>query len=88
MEYYLQDTRSIVGNSIVWWRKNHRGYTCDIRSAHIWSEEEMLEKIKIGLRSTDVFYPKEKIDKLIQHHIDIQDIPCGDQEWPEKAHTL
>jgi len=31
--YYIQDTRSVVGNCALWWRKDDQGYTCDIDDA-------------------------------------------------------
>lgn len=87
--YYLHNNQSgYVGNSMCWWAIEHQGYTCDIRCAHIWSEKEMVEKVKSGLRSCDVFYPKDKIDAIVQHHIDVQDIPMEGKEWPVAAHPI
>lgn len=45
-QYYIHDrTRGFVGNSMMWWRKNHCGYTCDIGDAHIFTHEEALQRI-------------------------------------------
>lgn len=41
--YYLQDKRSIVGNSMMWWAINGCGYTCDIRCAQTWTKEELVK---------------------------------------------
>jgi hypothetical protein len=70
--YYVRDCRSIVGNSVVWWAWNDRGYTCDIRTAKVWTEDE----IKGLGRDTDKPYPIEDVLPLAQHHIDIQDLCC------------
>lgn len=66
-EYYLQDNRTHVGNSMLWWAKDSKGYTCDIRKAHVFRHDEIP-----GDRKTDVPWPKEYIDERISHHIDHQ----------------
>jgi ABC-type branched-subunit amino acid transport system ATPase component len=38
--YYIQDTRSYVGNSVLWWRENGQGYTTDFDDAGVYSEAE------------------------------------------------
>lgn len=68
--YYVQDTRTIVGNSMVWWAKDGHGYVCDIRKAHVWTKEEAYKQY--AMRSTDFPWPKSYIDARISHHIDVQ----------------
>jgi len=67
--YYMQDNRQYVGNSMSWWAKDGRGYTCDIRKAHVFTIGEAKNRSQ---RSSDVLWPKEYIDKRISHHIDMQ----------------
>jgi hypothetical protein len=67
--YYMQDSRQYVGNSMYWWAKDAKGYTCDIRKAHIFTKNETL---KNSQRDSDVLWPKEYIDERISHHIDKQ----------------
>ena len=67
--YYMQDKRQYVGNSMYWWAKNARGYTCDIRKAHVSTLEEAK---KHSRRETDILWPKEYIDERISHYIDAQ----------------
>lgn len=69
--FYLQCTRSVVGNSAMWWAINDCGYTCDIRCARVWTKSEIENK---QMRDIDVPWPKEDVDRLIQHHIDVQDL--------------
>lgn len=38
--YYLQDSRDFVGNNILWWAKDGKGYTTDISKAHVYSKED------------------------------------------------
>jgi len=68
--YYLQDKRSYVGNSMLWWAVNGAGYTCDIRKAHVYSKDGAYAQNKV--RSTDVPWRKDYIENRISHHIDMQ----------------
>lgn len=72
-KYYIQDTsRGYVGNSMVWWRRGHHGYTCDIREAHVFEWAELPKYL--GDADDLVAYPVEHINPLAQHHVDMQDI--------------
>lgn len=71
--YYMQDKRQCVGNSMYWWAKNARGYTCDIRKAHVFT---IFEAQQHSGRETDILWPKEYIDERISHHIDMQHCDC------------
>ncbi|MHC4301430.1 MAG: hypothetical protein ACYS7Y_29540 [Planctomycetota bacterium] len=68
--FYVQDARQHVGNSMLWWAKNHEGYTCDIRKAHVFSEVEINQAR--FLRGTDIPWPKNYIDARVSFHIDMQ----------------
>ena len=80
--YYIQDTRSYVGNSVIWWAHNGRGYICDLRAAGIFTEEEA--KSQCASRSTDKMWPVLDIIRLVQHQVDIQDLG-GSKAMP---HTI
>jgi len=67
--YYMQDKRQYVGNSMLWWGKDRKGYVCDIRKAHIFT---LNEARKSSDRETDILWPKEYIDERISHHVDMQ----------------
>jgi len=77
--YYLQDTRTTVGNCISFWALDHKGYTCDLDKAHVFDEEEILGYIGPGNRTTDVAWPKEVIDSLAYRHMDHQRLPDREQ---------
>lgn len=68
-KFYVQDTRSIVGNSAVWWCWNGHGYTCDLAEAGIYTEEEIRM-----MRDTDKPWPVDAINRLVQSHVDVQDL--------------
>jgi len=70
--YYLQDSRSFVGNSMVWWGKGKSGYFCGLEDAHVFSKEDAFAQHKS--RSTDIPWPKQYIDGLASRHVDIQKV--------------
>lgn len=69
-EYYMQDTRSIVGNFMLFWEKENCGYVCEIREARVFTQAEAIEQCES--RSTDKAWPKWFIDSIIKHTADIQ----------------
>lgn len=79
-QFYIQDTRDYVGNSILWWANNNSGYVCDIRKAKIFTEDEA-KKIcrgrgryhRTNQQDGKRMWPKEYIDQRISFHIDMQD---------------
>lgn len=38
--YYIQDRRTFVGNSVVWWGPDYGGYVTDIDKAGLYTKEE------------------------------------------------
>lgn len=70
--YYLCDTRTVVGNCLMFWRKGAKGYSCDLNQAEVYTEKEAMSLHK-G-RETDVPMPKDLLDLLVKRHIDHQDI--------------
>lgn len=65
--YYLQDSRSYVGNCVLWWRPQGAGYTCDIEDAGTY-----LGKDVMGYRDTDVPWPIGYVGKHITRVVDWQ----------------
>lgn len=68
-EYYLQDSRQMVGNCMLWWGKGRSGYVTDLREAHVFSEEE---KKATAVRDTDVWWIKQYIDRIAGMTVDVQ----------------
>jgi len=68
--FYLQDKRQYVGNDILWWAKDGKGYTTDISKAHIFTKEEAVEYHQH--RETDVPWPKDYIDQRVRPAVDVQ----------------
>lgn len=69
--YVVIDSRTTCGNSVFFWCWDAQGYTCDLRMAAIYTEEEAERICK--RRSTDKMARYSDILKLVQHHVDIQD---------------
>jgi hypothetical protein len=41
MQYYIQNKdRGYLGNAIIFWAKDRRGYTADLNKAHVFTKEE------------------------------------------------
>lgn len=72
MKYYLQDSRSYSGNSVIWWREGRGGYTTDIGEAHIFTFEEAIAEH--NNRSTDQPWPCEYVNQKIMSVVDSQRI--------------
>jgi hypothetical protein len=67
--YCIQDTRSYIGDSVVWWRVGGRGYTYDIDQAWIVGESEA-RRIE-SIRGTDKAWPVELVEASIVRSVDI-----------------
>lgn len=68
--YYLQDSRSYVGNDVMWWAWNGKGYTTDLRKAHVYTKEEAQRRH--DARPTDIPWPKDYIDAKTRPAVDMQ----------------
>jgi len=70
MEFYLQDSRSYVGNDVLWWAKDGKGYTTDLSKAHVYSQDDAVRQH--NCRETDIPWPKEYIDARTRPAVDMQ----------------
>ena len=69
-EWYLQDTRSHVGNDVLWWAKDGKGYTTDLRNAHVFTREAAIRHSEA--RGCDRPWPKAYIDGKARPAVDMQ----------------
>lgn len=69
-EFYLQDSRSYVGNDVLFWAKDGKGYTTDLRMAHVYSQEAALAQHHS--RPSDIPWPKAYIDAATRPAVDMQ----------------
>ncbi len=78
--FYVQDTRNYVGNAMLWWAKQGRGYTCHIDNVEVWTKAQVdgydngrgLPKEKYRA------WPKDYIDQRASLHVDMQYVKPGD----------
>lgn len=68
--FYIQDTRSFVGNCPVWWGPNGNGYVTRLDEAGRFTEQEAIAQNRT--RDTDVPWPCAEIDKLGRITVDVQ----------------
>lgn len=67
--FYVQDRRSFVGNSVMWWGDDGNGYTTNIEKAWLLTGAEIK---KHKWRETDIIWPQEEVQKGILKHVDMQ----------------
>lgn len=84
VKYLLIDSRYFLGNSLMFWASGSSGYTCDIRMAELYSYEDA---IKTGFRDSDKLIKYVDALKLVQHHVDVQDVSRGANKkiWTAKS---
>ena len=63
--YYVQDGRDFVGNSMLWWCHDGRGYTTDLAQAGQYDH-------KPTDRDTDILWPVEYINSIATLNVDMQ----------------
>jgi len=74
--FYLQDSRSYVGNDVLWWATGGRGYTTDLRQAETYTKDAA--QAKHNSRETDIPWPKEYINSKSRPAVDMQYINKGE----------
>lgn len=66
--YYIQDRRSYVGNSVLWWCA-YGGYDTDIMKARKFS---WLEINSLNPREFDIIWQSDHVEKAIKKIVDMQ----------------
>lgn len=82
--YVIVDKRTTCGNSVFFWCWDEAGYTCDLSKAGIYTSEDADSICKN--RSTDVKFKYSDVLKLVQHHVDCQDLYR--KPMPKAPHTF
>lgn len=68
--FYLQDSRSYVGNDVMWWALDGNGYTTDLRNAQTYTREQA--QAMHAARESDIPWPKDYIDGKTRPAVDFQ----------------
>lgn len=69
-EFYLQDSRSYVGNDMLFWAKGGNGYTTDISKAEVYTKDKAVAQHQS--RISDIPWPKAYIDAKTRPAVDMQ----------------
>lgn len=69
-QFYLQDSRGFVGNDVLFWAKDGKGYTTDVSKAQVYSKEDAIKQH--NSRHSDIPWPKEYIDAKTRPAVDMQ----------------
>lgn len=69
-QFYLQDSRTYVGNDMLFWAKGGQGYTTDLSKAEVYTKEQVVKQNQC--RETDIPWPKEYIDSKTRPAVDMQ----------------
>ena len=70
--YYIQSPKRYIGNSLLWWKKDSRGYTVKLDEALLINEEEMKRLIYCQPGSTA--WKKEAVDSVARLQVDMGDL--------------
>lgn len=71
--YYVQDSRSYLGNLVYWWAKGSNGYTTYIDKAEKYTKEQLIKNFK-NTSSTNLFWSVKHVNEKISKHVDIQNL--------------
>lgn len=66
-QFYLQDSRSHVGDGLTFHGKNHHGYYTDLDKCELYTLEQAT-----GYRDTDIPWPKDYIEARAHYGVDHQ----------------
>lgn len=70
--YYLQDSRTYVGNCPMWWALDNKGYTTRLDRAQKYTLDDAMRQHRV--RPSDVPWPCNRIDAILRPTVDIQDM--------------
>lgn len=65
--WLIWDTRTTVGNCVLFWGPDGKGYVCDLREAGRYTEAEA--KAQAKSRHTDLAVPLALAEELVCHHV-------------------
>lgn len=64
--YFIQDTRTCVGNCALWWAKDRAGYCCDLNDAGVYMGKDLPS------RSTDIAWPVDFVRAHTVTHVRVE----------------
>ena len=76
-KYFIQDTRTYVGNDMLFWKQGKSGYTTDTSKAGQFPKDEA-ERI-CSTRKSDVAWPVDYILDRVRPAVDHQDVDLDEK---------
>jgi hypothetical protein len=70
--FYLQDSRGYVGNDVLWWARDGKGYTTDLSKAHVYTRDQAMAQHRS--RPSDIPWPADYIEARTRPAVDMQHI--------------
>ena len=74
--YYVQDSRSYVGNAVLWWGLGGSGYVTDLKRAQKYTKAEIISKFGDG-RDTDIIWSANHVEGAVREYVDAQGLKRG-----------
>ncbi|WP_283148972.1 hypothetical protein [Silvimonas soli] len=74
--FYLQDSRTYIGNDMVFWAIENKGYTTDLNKAQKYTKEAAMAQN--NLRDTDIPWPCPYIEARTRPAVDMQYVSKGE----------
>lgn len=81
--YFLQDSRQVVGNDMLFWAQGRCGYTTNLDKAHVFTLEEALDE-----RETDIPWAVEEMRARQRPVVDVQSLPYSFREQYQRMQKL
>lgn len=78
-EFYIIDTRTIVGNCALLWAPKGQGYTCDLDGAGLFTFEQASSH-----RETDIPLARDLADRYAVRHVRVDTLCQNANIWPSK----
>lgn len=76
--YYLQDSRTYVGNCPMWWAKDSGGYVCNLDNAKLFTYEEVMQLN--SERSSDIPWKQQDVEIAVRRLVDAQYMVKSDED--------
>lgn len=85
--FYIRNAKAVVGNSLLWWRPDGAGYTCDLRKA--WKvPESKARSICRDRPEEDFMVPAKKAEASTELHVDSQLFPLHNRKRQKSIDDL
>lgn len=82
--YYIEDSRQVVGNCVLWWGKDRSGYTCTLDDAGIYTGLEAARIVGMRSEDTDHAWPTSFVDAHVYRHVRCEPLNEARAQHPKR----